>query len=62
MCSVGPADGYEKHLLAVGDSHNNTLLGAYESIADAMNWRIDVAGRIGCYLDRRRTWCPAPPT
>ena len=49
VCSVGPADGYEKHLLAVGDSHNNTLLGAYESIADAMNWRIDVAGRIGCY-------------
>ena len=49
VCSVGPASGYQKHLLAVGDSHNNTLLGAYESIADTMNWRIDVAGRIGCY-------------
>ena len=49
VCSVGPEQGYVKHLLAVGDSHNNTLLGAYESIATTMNWRIDVAGRIGCY-------------
>ena len=49
LCSVGPKQGYEKHLLAVGDSHNNTLLGVYESIAETMNWRIDVAGRIGCY-------------
>ncbi len=49
VCSVGPAQGYTKHLLALGDSHNNTLLGAYESIAAERNWRIDVAGRIGCY-------------
>ena len=47
--ALGPVDGYEKHLLAVGDSHNNTLLEAYESIANSMNWRIDVAGRVGCY-------------
>jgi peptidoglycan/LPS O-acetylase OafA/YrhL len=50
LCSLGPEHGYEKHLLAVGDSHNNTLVGVYESIANTMNWRIDVAGRIGCYL------------
>ena len=49
VCSVGPKEGYDKHLLAVGDSHNTTLLGVYESIAETMNWRIDVAGRIGCY-------------
>ena len=49
VCSVGPDHGYTKHLLALGDSHNNTLLGAYGSIATTMNWRIDVAGRIGCY-------------
>lgn len=49
VCSVGPEEGYERHLLAVGDSHNNTLLGAYEQIADAYNWRIDVAGRASCH-------------
>ncbi|WP_240037153.1 acyltransferase family protein [Leifsonia flava] len=48
-CSVGPDSGYERHLIAVGDSHNNTLIGAYEKIAIARNWRIDVAGRAGCY-------------
>lgn len=49
MCSLGPDSGYDKHLIAVGDSHNNTLIGAYESIAEAHNWRIDVAGHEGCY-------------
>ncbi|MCI2958751.1 acyltransferase [Agromyces atrinae] len=49
VCALGPTTGYEKHILAVGDSHNNTLLEAYEMIAEDLNWRIDVAGRIGCY-------------
>lgn len=49
VCSLGPDSGYERHLLAVGDSHNNALIGAYEEIAETRNWRIDVAGRAGCY-------------
>lgn len=49
MCSLGPEAGYDKHLIAVGDSHNNTLIGAYESIAEQNNWRIDVAGHEGGY-------------
>ncbi|GAA1984960.1 acyltransferase family protein [Microbacterium pumilum] len=48
-CSVGPASGYDKHLLAVGDSHSNSLVGAYERIANEHNWRIDITGRAGCY-------------
>ncbi|WP_460722611.1 acyltransferase family protein [Microbacterium aureliae] len=49
MCRVGPESGYTKHLLAVGDSHSNALIGAYEQIARAHGWRIDIAGRAGCH-------------
>ncbi|TQL63893.1 peptidoglycan/LPS O-acetylase OafA/YrhL [Rarobacter faecitabidus] len=49
LCSLGPESGYDKHLLAVGDSHNNAMIGAYEAIAREHNWRIDVAGHSGCY-------------
>lgn len=49
VCQLGPASGYDKHLIAVGDSHNNTLIAAYEKIATDNNWRIDVAGKAGCY-------------
>jgi hypothetical protein len=49
VCTLGPAD-HTKHLLVIGDSHSNTLLGAYERIADERGWRIDVAGHAGCYL------------
>lgn len=49
VCSLGPTEKYERHLLAVGDSHNNTLIGAYERIADEYNWRIDVVGRASCH-------------
>ncbi|GAA1852206.1 acyltransferase family protein [Myceligenerans crystallogenes] len=52
-CTVGPKKGYGRHLLAVGDSHNNTLLGAYRKIAKNRNWRIDVAGRAGCFWSTR---------
>ncbi len=50
VCTLGPATGFRKHLLAVGDSHNNALLGVYRSLAERLHWRIDVAGRGGCYL------------
>ncbi|MGL4256501.1 MAG: acyltransferase family protein, partial [Microbacterium sp.] len=53
-CTVGVAEGYDRHLLAIGDSHNNSLVGAYEQIARERNWRIDIAGRGGCY------WSDAP--
>lgn len=50
VCTLGPATGYRKHLLAAGDSHNNALIGVYRGIAERNHWRIDVAGRGGCYL------------
>jgi peptidoglycan/LPS O-acetylase OafA/YrhL len=49
MCQLGPRVGYRKRLAALGDSHSNALLPAYEVIANRMQWRIDVAGKIGCY-------------
>ena len=49
MCTLGPATGYVKHLVALGDSHNNTFVGVYARIAEQMHWRIDVAGHAGCY-------------
>ena len=49
VCQLGPETGYTKRLLAIGDSHNNVLVGTYEKIAEAKNWRIDVAGHISCY-------------
>lgn len=51
-CSLGPSGGYSRHLLAIGDSHNNTLIGAYERVALAKGWRIDVAGHEGCHLTK----------
>lgn len=50
VCALGPRTGYRKHLLAVGDSHNNALMTAYRAIAEREHWRIDVAGHIGCYF------------
>ncbi|OIH97054.1 hypothetical protein BIU90_15780 [Curtobacterium sp. MCBA15_001] len=50
VCSLGPTTGYTRHIAAIGDSHNNALLSAYAAIAKERNWRIDVAGHIGCYL------------
>ncbi len=49
LCTLGPADARTR-LVAVGDSHSNSLLAAYEGIAERTGWRIDVAGHNGCYL------------
>ena len=49
VCTLGPTTGFSRHLFAVGDSHNNALIPAYEEIARERNWRIDVAGHNGCY-------------
>jgi peptidoglycan/LPS O-acetylase OafA/YrhL len=59
VCSLGPSTGYTKHLLAVGDSHNNALISAYRAIAEQRHWRIDVAGHIGCYLTTAEQWAPS---
>jgi peptidoglycan/LPS O-acetylase OafA/YrhL len=50
VCSLGPTSGYRRHILAVGDSHNNTLIGVYRRLAESNGWRIDVTGVGGCYL------------
>ncbi len=54
ICQVGPATGFSKRVFAVGDSHNNVLLGVYRSIAEHNNWHIDVASHNGCYLTTAR--------
>ncbi|MBT2503097.1 acyltransferase family protein [Curtobacterium sp. ISL-83] len=50
VCQLGPRSGYTKHLIAIGDSHNNVLVDTYERIARQHDWRIDVAGHQSCYL------------
>lgn len=66
VCALGPKTGYTKHLIAIGDSHNNVLVDTYERIAEERNWRIDVAGHQSCYLttahqpastEQQRVWC-----
>ncbi|MET2012068.1 acyltransferase family protein [Microbacterium chocolatum] len=60
VCTLGPSEGYSQRLLAVGDSHNNSLIGAYEHIAQQNGWRIDVAGRGRCYWTSAIQWQPTP--
>ena len=50
ICSVGRAAASARRIYAIGDSHNNTLIGVYRQIAERQNWRIDVSGMPGCYL------------
>jgi peptidoglycan/LPS O-acetylase OafA/YrhL len=48
VCTLGPVDAPVR-IAAIGDSHSNQYLAAYEAIAQARGWRIDVAGHNGCY-------------
>lgn len=59
VCSLGPEE-YSRHILAIGDSHNNTLVGVYATIADTLGWRIDVAGHTGCYWTTADVPRPSP--
>jgi peptidoglycan/LPS O-acetylase OafA/YrhL len=59
VCQLGPRTGYRKRIFAVGDSHNNTLIGVYRRIAEHNKWRIDVAGHSGCYLTTARQSQPS---
>ncbi len=61
-CVLGKETGWSKHLLVIGDSHSNALLGAYEKIADDNGWRIDLAGTGGCYLTTAQQDAPTPAT
>ena len=54
ICGFGSEDPNAPRVLAVGDSHNNVYLAAYETIADDLGWHMDVAGRAGC------TWGTRP--
>jgi len=59
VCALGPAAAYSKRILAVGDSHNNTLIGVYRRLAERNSWRIDVAGQSACYLTTARQIQPS---
>ena len=48
VCTFGPPNAAIR-LAAIGDSHNNALLVAWQAIAEHNGWRIDVAGHNGCY-------------
>jgi peptidoglycan/LPS O-acetylase OafA/YrhL len=50
VCHLGPTTGVTKRLYAIGDSHNNALIGSYRRIAEQRNWGIDLSGNAGCYL------------
>jgi peptidoglycan/LPS O-acetylase OafA/YrhL len=50
ICTLGPQSGFTRRLAAIGDSHNNALISAYEWMANHAGWRIDVMGKGGCYL------------
>lgn len=48
-CTLNRPDRPAKRVIALGDSHNNSLIPAYEKAAKTLNWRFDVAGKAGCY-------------
>jgi peptidoglycan/LPS O-acetylase OafA/YrhL len=58
VCTAVDPPGATRHLLALGDSHNNSLVEAYAMIGAEHGWRIDVAGQRGCYLSTAEQ--PAP--
>lgn len=49
VCQLGPRQGYQRRVLAIGDSHNAALTAAYEQVARINNWRVDLTGHNGCY-------------
>lgn len=53
LCGIGSSDPEATRVLAVGDSHNNLYLIAYEQLAEKFGWHVDVAGRAGCSWSAR---------
>ncbi|MGJ9422250.1 acyltransferase family protein [Aeromicrobium sp. CF3.5] len=49
---AAPSDDPPVRVLAIGDSHNNALLPAYEQMHRDLGWQIEVGGHAGCgWLD-----------
>jgi len=49
VCSLGPQTGYKERVAVIGDSHVGSMIPAYVTAANELNWRIDVMGKGGCY-------------
>jgi peptidoglycan/LPS O-acetylase OafA/YrhL len=60
VCHLGPQGPGHFRVLAIGDSHDNALLGVYQRMAAANRWSIDAAGNGGCYLTTSRQSQPSP--
>lgn len=50
VCTLHDPETPALRVLAVGDSHNNALIGAYREIARQQGWQMKLAGLGGCYL------------
>lgn len=50
QCTLHEAKDPKVRALAVGDSHNNSLLPAYARAAEQLGWTLEAAGKGGCYL------------
>ncbi|GAA3330523.1 acyltransferase [Curtobacterium flaccumfaciens pv. beticola] len=62
VCALGKTTGYTKRFVALGDSHNNALIGAYDELGREQGWRIDLSGSGGCYLTTARQDAPDDAT
>lgn len=49
-CTLGTNDSQAIRVAAIGDSHSNSLVPAFEYVANELGWTIDVFGKNGCYL------------
>ncbi len=59
ICTLVDPPQPTRTVFAVGDSHNNTLIGAYRAMAESRGWRMQVAGLGGCYLTDARQGAPS---
>jgi peptidoglycan/LPS O-acetylase OafA/YrhL len=48
FCSFGRTTDPTLRVLAIGDSHNNSLIPAWRGLAEERGWSLDVTGRAGC--------------
>ncbi|WP_392424455.1 acyltransferase family protein [Barrientosiimonas humi] len=48
-CTLNDPAKPAKRVIALGDSHSNSLIPAYEKAAKALNWRFEASGKAGCY-------------
>ncbi len=53
-CIVSNPPKPVQRVIAIGDSHNNSLIPAYEKAARTLNWKFEVAGKAGCYPSTTR--------